>query len=366
MVSIQVSLSVSIFTCLFVVSHLTSIPSVVSAMGDLDEGAARDRVVQISNGTSLEPLFRTGGPGKDIRRTLTLGGDTGSGIVDVGTSFDDSAFGAHRASRITRIVIGAGTLRLLVGGSPTVRLLVSRISVTYSNGQIFTHGREAIDEASFQLRFDEFIWAVAIRSGLYIDQITFETNLRTLRPVGGSGGGGRRFDFGICGLRYIFGRADSLVNKIGFAYGAPPSLSLQTRKESSFGGNGGKPFNEFRSARGRVTAIRVWHEEFVQAMQVQYDGKWSAKRGDFYGDISSTFLIPQDDGLVKVTGRAGRLVQQIRFHLKSGTTSLVYGRSMKGRFFSIQRRGAFINAFFGRSAFYLDRIGAYSVGYARR
>lgn len=351
---------------LLVVLFFVSFTLTPSAIGNHIEDPIFARKVPSANKTILKPLYRTSGSSSDIRRTLSLGGDTGSGIIDLGSSFDDSLFGVHRTNRITRIVVRVGTLQLRVGGSLTVRLLVSGISVTYSNGQTFTHGGEGIDETQFQLHPDEYVWAIAIRSGLYIDQLTFETNLRTFQTIGGSGGGARRFDFGICGLRYIFGRSNSFVNKIGFGYGPPPLLSLRVHKESAFGGSGGKPFDEFKSASRRVTAVRVWHGEFVQAIQVQYDGVWGEKRGDFEGDVSSIFFIPRDDGLVRITGSTGRLVGQIRFFLKSGTTSVAYGRDTRGRSFSIQRRGTFINAFYGRSAFYLDKIGVYTVGYARR
>lgn len=278
-----------------------------------------------------------------ITRSAQFGGGGGSSFDDSSAFFDDKA-------QISRIEIRSGRV-------------VDKITIIYGNGKTLGHGGGGGTLRSFNLADGEFINSVDVRHGRLIDQLTFYTNMgKKHGPYGGGGGKLTNVNFQKCGLLHVFGRSGGRLDRIGFAYGpVPTTIPIKVTRQRAFGGSGGGSFNELVSSRPdrKITAIRVRHGRVIDAIQVQYDGVWGRRRGGG-GGRESTFVIPSDDFLVRIEGRSGRVVDQLKFVLLSGRTSPVFGGS-GGRLFSIKQNGGVIHAIYGKSGSRLDQIGAYTV-----
>lgn len=103
-----------------------------------------------------------------------------------------------------------------------------------------------------------------------------------------------------------------LVNNI--IYVGP---TVHTWSSSVQGGPGGRPFDDFNSARGAVTEIRVWGAQYIDAIQVVYKDDVGPKHGGSGGQ-SYTFSLGNDEKIVRIDGRGTKYIDQLQFFTNKG------------------------------------------------
>lgn len=275
------------------------------------------------------------------KRTREVGGGGGSSFDDSGTFFSAKA-------RITSIEIRYGRV-------------VDAVNVAYSNGASANHGGSGGRSVTIRLAAGERITRITGRSGRLLDSIKFYTNIRSYGPYGGGGGHAFDFNFGSDSLVYVFGRNGRIIDRIGFGYGPQPCpVRVRVWKEGYRGGNGGGHWDDLsgNNAERRITSIIIHHGRVIDSIQVNY-GSDGRRRGGG-GGHKSVLNVGPNESIVKVEGRSGRAIDQLRFFFDSGRVSPTYGGG-GGHFFRIERQNAVITAFYGRSGRRLDRLGAYTI-----
>jgi hypothetical protein len=273
-------------------------------------------------------------------RSNTFGGVGGVSFED---SHDIDAWGS-----INQIVVRHGAE-------------VDSIGVAYANGNYVNHGGTGGTETKIDLGPGEYISRVEGRSGSRLDQITFHSNKGTYGPFGGGGGAPFNIDLSGKELHYLFGRAGSEIDQIGFAYGdPPPALPATIQRSIGHGGTGGDAFDDLSDSGtllGKIASITVRSGSLVDSITVQYGDKPGKARGGS-GGREDTFNLDDNEWLTELRGRSGSELDQVQFVLSSGRISPVYGGN-GGQAFTERRYNSVIKAFFGRSGSLVDQLGVY-------
>lgn len=130
------------------------------------------------------------------------------------------------------------------------------------------------------------------------------------------------------------------------------------------GGNGGKPFEHYEVPTGtRLTAIHVFTEWVVNAIQIEYAGANGASEGrppiGGLGGEHHVFYLDEDEYLTGISGRAGWYIDSIRFHTnKRQSPTFGGGGGDREYTFEAPERHEVVG-FFGRSEWYIDSLGVY-------
>lgn len=268
-----------------------------------------------------------------------------------GTSFDDS-HDIDEWGRVQQIVVRHGHE-------------IDAIGIVYANGNYLYHGGTGGEEQTITLQPGEFITGVNGRSGDRVNSLTFISNLKEYGPYGGNGGVEFNVAFGKNGdqdqvLLYLFGRAGSRVDQIGFGYGKQAAaLPSTVEKSPSYGGTGGSPFNDLADSGnllGKISKISVRHGKSIDSIAIDYSGASYSHGGD--GGSESVFTLKDNEWVTRVTGRSGHRIDQLQFHLNSGRVSPVYGED-GGDPFDVPMNGRILKAIYGRSGSKLDQLGLF-------
>lgn len=137
----------------------------------------------------------------------------------------------------------------------------------------------------------------------------------------------------------------------------------KARYSKTYGGTGGGSFS--LSPPGglinikKISRVFIRHGKYVDAVQVEWelmDGKkvWS-KRGGGTGGKGTMINLASDEYIITVKGKAGRFVNSLQFVTNKGKTYGRYG-STGGAAFNITIQSG-IKGFFGKSGWYLDKVG---------
>lgn len=274
-------------------------------------------------------------------RSHTFGGNGGMSFDD---SHDIALWGPIR-----QIVVRHGSA-------------VDAIGVLWGNGNFFNHGGTGGTETVINLGADEFISRVEGRSGARLDQITFHSNKHTYGPYGGGGGNPFAVDFSGKALHYLFGRAGTRVDQVGFASGdKPAALPTTIARSREHGGDGGSAFDDLSAAGnllGKITSITIHHGTYVDGIAVSYDGQPGSNAHGGYGGTEDKFDLGPHEWVTEVHGRSATYLDQVQFYLSSGRVSPVYGGN-GGNAFVERRRNSVVKAIFGRSGSLVDQLGFY-------
>jgi predicted flap endonuclease-1-like 5' DNA nuclease len=128
------------------------------------------------------------------------------------------------------------------------------------------------------------------------------------------------------------------------------------------GGNGGKPFDHYDvPANARLTAVHVYSEWVINALQIEYVDEQGRAEGrppiGGLGGEKYSFYLDEDEVLTGISGRAGWYIDALRFHTNK-RVSPDYGGAGGDRDFSFMAPAGYeIGGFFGRSAWYIDALG---------
>ncbi len=204
-------------------------------------------------------------------------------------------------------------------------------------------GREQI----FRLENDEYVVGLSGRCGEGIDSIRIHTNSRVSQLYGGRGGD-RDYSVSVpAGSQAIgfTGRAGDYLDAIGLAYGLsslstarreiyPPPGRGELRQQAGqtvlAGGGGGKSFVDNPPQGARITEVRVWAGDTVDAIQVIYllpDGRPAdgTKHGGS-GGRSARFQLDRDEYIISISGRYGDTIDSIRIHTNRRSSEQFGGR----------------------------------------
>lgn len=141
-------------------------------------------------------------------------------------------------------------------------------------------------------------------------------------------------------------------------------MPTQVVRGASFGGPGGRPFDDFAAAAPQISSVRsivVSAGTFVDRIETTYtltDGRpYTAIHGGRGGRATTVNLAP-DERLIGVRGRSGALIDQIAFVTSSPRGIQTYGPfgGPGGSPFDLR---ADVVAFYGASGDLLDRLGFY-------
>ncbi|MFN7925481.1 MAG: jacalin-like lectin [Bryobacteraceae bacterium] len=267
-------------------------------------------------------------------------------------------------------------------------VFVDGLEVRYANaaGQPFRGtliGRASGTWDVFRLEPGEYIAAIAGRAGLVVDSIRFLTNRGRSSPwYGGRGGNPYEFEApeGTEVIGFV-GRVGGGLNQIGIAYRprqaklvaksrperapAPASkMALQpdTAYSAGFaGGQGGQPFTYTDATGLTLSAVRVSWGGVVNALQIEFkDSAGTTVRGRGSGHANgNTHVFALEDGeyITAIAGRAGMMVDSIRFLTNRGRSSPWYG-GQGGEPYEIHApAGTEVIGFTGRAGAALDQVG---------
>lgn len=126
------------------------------------------------------------------------------------------------------------------------------------------------------------------------------------------------------------------------------------------GGSGGEPFVDEAPDRARIVAVRVWSGGHVDAIQLVFQDRRGVLEGYKYGGNGGrldVFELHRGESITAVSGRYGKLVNELRFHTNRGRTSPTYGRGGGAEFHYEAPRGMEISGLSGRSGGAIDAIG---------
>ncbi|MDZ8081269.1 MAG: jacalin-like lectin [Nostoc sp. DcaGUA01] len=129
---------------------------------------------------------------------------------------------------------------------------------------------------------------------------------------------------------------------------------------ATFGGSGGQPFEDSIDvvARGPITKVVVRCADEIDSIRLFYgeDGAGNKYGGD--GGKEQTWEVPKDEQIVRVEGRAGERIDQLRFFTDKGTSSPVFGDDDGGRRFVYPEGGnvGFLRTISGRAGRKIDQI----------
>ena len=241
-------------------------------------------------------------------------------------------------------------------------------------------GREQI----FRLEDDEYIVGLSGRCGEGIDSIRIHSNRRVSQLYGGRGGD-RDFNVSVpAGSQAIgfAGRAGDYLDAIWLTYGL---LSLSpARRDTSLpagrgemrqqagqaalagqttltGGGGGNSFADNPPQGARITEVRVWSGDRVDAIQAIYllpDGRTvDGTRHGGSGGRSTRFQLDRDEYIIGMSGRYGEVIDSIRIHTNRRSSEQFGGRGGDRDYRIEVPANQQVVGFAGRSGDLLDAIG---------
>jgi hypothetical protein len=131
------------------------------------------------------------------------------------------------------------------------------------------------------------------------------------------------------------------------------------------GGTGGRPFHDNLTEATRVVAVRVWHGRVIDAVQFVWEDRYGLdiigpRHGGDGGELFE-LRIDRGDFITSIEGRRDRVITQLRFVLNEAPSPFI-GSYVGIPFPAIRpKRGErpVVGGLFGRSATYLDAIGAF-------
>ena len=136
------------------------------------------------------------------------------------------------------------------------------------------------------------------------------------------------------------------------------------RYSKSYGENGGSSFNLLPPGglikAKKISRIYIRHGKYVNSIQVEWelvDGTkvWSKKAGGTGGQ-GKMITFGNKEYITKITGRAGKYVDQLSFHTSSGRKIGPKGGN-GGTSFTINAPANGIKGFYGRSGGLVDKLG---------
>ena len=140
------------------------------------------------------------------------------------------------------------------------------------------------------------------------------------------------------------------------------TFSQQSGSTSIAGGRGGNSFSDPQPAAGaRVTEVRIWSGEGIDAIQMVYttvsgSSAMAVHHGGSGGRLS-VFRLDADEYITGISGRYGEVIDSVRIHTNKKTSPL-YGGSGGEREYQVEvPSGTEALGFTGRSADRLDAIG---------
>lgn len=138
---------------------------------------------------------------------------------------------------------------------------------------------------------------------------------------------------------------------------------IVSSQSSEHGGTRGTAFNDSHRIEdwGRITRIVVRSGSKIDALTVYYaNNSWTTHGGS--GGRPSVISLEKDEYIIKVSGRAGSVIDQLTFFTSKGRTLGPYGGG-GGSPFSLDFQGQVLHFFTGRSSKKINRIGC---GYGER
>ncbi len=144
--------------------------------------------------------------------------------------------------------------------------------------------------------------------------------------------------------------------------GSTSVLPRQSGATSSAGGQGGNPFTDPQPAAGtRVTEVRIWSGEVIDAIQMVYASASGSTVLTIHhggsGGRLSVFRLDADEYITGISGRYGDVIDSLRIHTNKKTSPL-YGGSGGSRDYRLEvPSGAEALGFAGRSAERVDAVG---------
>lgn len=265
-----------------------------------------------------------------------------------GAPFEDSNQWRPEMGLITKVII-RHTANEIAG-----------LGLVYQNGVRLFHGNaNAGTETVHDLQPDETIVTVNGRAGNLVNYLSFTTSKnRTLGPHGGAQNAKFAAYADGMSLRYLFGRAGALLDRIGFTFGKPiAALTAAAERSPLHGGAGGVLFDDMGEnvALSRIVAVKIRHTTLIHGIGLVFeDGRPEQWRGGHNGTLS-LFRVPSDEDLIAVEGSSGSLVDRLRFYT-TRTASVDYGGSGGARW-KEEREGKIIIGLTGRSGSDLDSVG---------
>lgn len=163
------------------------------------------------------------------------------------------------------------------------------------------HGGPGGTLKTFTFQAGEYILRIRGKFGRYIDSLVIETNLRTSTWYGGTGG--------------AYGSYSIAIN-------APPDPEAITPLD-------GIVFSDGPIPEGcRIAGIRVWHGDYIDALQLIYEGgegdiTYGTKHGGSGGDMA-VFALAEGEYIISIAGKWGDHIDSltIKTNLR---TSMKYG-----------------------------------------
>lgn len=134
--------------------------------------------------------------------------------------------------------------------------------------------------------------------------------------------------------------------------------------DGPYGGIGGIPFSDDEvvcpTILGQVSGIRIWHDKFIDRIEVDYVDRFCHVFTFCHGKAGGTlghFDLGDDERIIGIRGRSGAYVDQLTFITNRRGEIGPFGGSGGTPFeFGVPETGSFV-AFFGRSGHFIDQIG---------
>ena len=129
------------------------------------------------------------------------------------------------------------------------------------------------------------------------------------------------------------------------------------------GGGGGDEFRWVIPEGGRITGVQPIGDKRIDGLRIYYVDKNGDKHHTGWNDDENGggmwleyFDIPTGTFLVGISGRTGRRVDQLKFHLNNGDASISYGGN-GGNAFELMTNRKEVVGFHGREGDEIDCIG---------
>jgi hypothetical protein len=221
------------------------------------------------------------------------------------------------------------------------------------------HGGKGGTEHVVQFKEGEYITSVSGRSGRYIDQLTFKTNLGTYGPFGGTGG--TPFELhpvdGSDRILGFHGRAEGWLDAVGV------SSRIMGGAGSLAGGAGGTLFLADLTRARRVNRVTVYHGRYIDAFKVEYvdpDGRLvETPRIGGNGGQESNMTFADDEFITEVVARYGGYIDKLVIKTNKRPQGLAFGGGGGNgeKTWTVRSNDERIVSFWGRSGAYIDALG---------
>jgi hypothetical protein len=127
------------------------------------------------------------------------------------------------------------------------------------------------------------------------------------------------------------------------------------------GGQGGNAFSDDLTQSCRIGTVKIRSATYVDAIEIIYvkpdGGTFSGGQHGGNGGTAHSFSLAANETIVRVEGRSGFLIDQLKFTTNLGKVHGPYGGG-GGTVFALSELQ--VGGILGRSATYLDNIGFFT------